>query len=162
MILSYNHISYRTVFPLYSDAYGSVCCIMIPSQGSLCLGSVQGIGGILLSSHSDDAMLDATLSQSHIVILIFEFLLANPQNCRQWTKCRGSDSKQGQLNALALFYSRHWRSFFILPAQCHFPQLNAIFTRNKQLKFSLVKNHTYLFGRITETCKNTYIRLYLS
>ena len=51
----------------------------------------------------------------------FYSLLANPQNCRQWTKCRGSDSKQGQLNALALFYARHWRSFFILPAQCHFP-----------------------------------------
>ena len=30
---------------------------------------MHGIGGILLSSHSDDAMLDATLSLSHIVIL---------------------------------------------------------------------------------------------
>ena len=30
------------------------------------------------------------------------------------------DSKQGQLNALPLSYSRHWRSFFILPTQFKF------------------------------------------
>ena len=53
MSISYNHtIIYRTVRYLRylrSNAYGSVCCIMIPYQGLLYLGSIQGIGGVLRS-----------------------------------------------------------------------------------------------------------------
>ena len=67
-----------------------------------------------------------SLAASRIIDLAEIYIITCPlPNNRRTTfmdsTCRGSDSKQGQLNALALFYSRHWRSFFILPAQCHFP-----------------------------------------
>ena len=75
---SYHTIVYHTIqylCYLRSNAYGSVCCIMIPYQGLFCLGFIQGIGGVPLSSHSKDIMLDNTYSLLSLTCSKFKFLL---------------------------------------------------------------------------------------
>ena len=95
---------------LRSDAYGSVCCIIIPYQGLLCLGS------ILFKALEEFRI----LFTSHFPWFKFR------DNCYLALSRLGFET--GTFECLGSI-SRQWRSSFILYAQSHLS--NTIISVNK-------------------------------